>query len=146
MTVALSKSEDIFTPVLNVMNLEPSDQLWQALSYNGYTMISDIITLDKNDINELEYVETVGGVDQTKPVLKKQRKLLDHTLKWRNWKGKQLDTFKEDEWLRLTANDFENLSLTDSVTLSIRDPLLSQILDQFMASWHQVKYFHTICW
>jgi len=47
-------------------------------------MISDIITLDKNDINELEYVETVGGVDQTKPVLKKQRKLLDHTLKWRN--------------------------------------------------------------
>ena len=88
MTVTRSKRDEIFSHILkDVMNLNRDDQLWKSLTLNGYNTISDIITM-------------------------KQRKLLDHILKWRKWRSKQLDSFNEEKWLNLTVIDFENFRLT----------------------------------
>ena len=60
--------------VLEVLEI-PDDELNLVFLYINqlYNTISDIITMDSEDINELEYLDTGGGTERAKPVLKKQR-------------------------------------------------------------------------
>ena len=103
MTSTRSKSEEAFTHVLkNVLSLTEKDQLWLSFKEDGYDSITDIATLQDDEINELEFTKD----DKLVKVVKKQRKLLLHLVKWRDWKSKQLQNFNTDDWLKLTSEDF----------------------------------------
>ena len=104
-----AKAEEAFLHVLaNVLGLTEKDQLWLALKEDGYDSITDIATLQDDEINELEYTKENKSVK----VVKKQRKLLLHLVKWRDWKSKQLQTFNTDDWLKLTSEEFTEFCQT----------------------------------
>ena len=103
MALTRAKAEEAFSHVLSkVLGLSKTDPLWQALQADGYDSITDIATLQDDEINDLEYQED----GKTVKVVKKQRKQLLHLVKWRDWKSKQLNTFSNDDWLKLTSDDF----------------------------------------
>ena len=79
MTMTRHQAQDAFVYVLdNVLGLKKEDILWKALTADGYDSITDIATLQDTEINDLQYEE--GG--KVIKVIKKQRKLLLHLLKW----------------------------------------------------------------
>ena len=103
MTSTRSKSEEAFTHVLkNVLSLTEKDQLWLSFKEDGYDSITDIATLPDDEIHELQFTKE----DKSVKVVKKQRKLLLHLVKWRDWKSKQLQNFNTDNWLKLTSEEF----------------------------------------
>ena len=103
MTSTRSKSEEAFTHVLkNVLSLTEKDQLWLSFKEDGYDSITDIATLQDDEIHELQFTKE----DKSVKVVKKQRKLLLHLVKWRDWKSKQLQNFNTDDWLKLTSEEF----------------------------------------
>ena len=103
MTSTRAKTEEAFSHVLkNVLRLTEKDQLWLAIKEDGYNSITDIATLQDDEINELEY--TKDG--KTVKVVNKQRKQLLHLVKWRDWKSKQLQRFTTGDWIKLTSDDF----------------------------------------
>ena len=96
--------------ICTVLGLDKNSQLWESLYLNGYNTISDIATLTDNEISSLtyEFVNQQGDIS-TKPVMMKQKKLLLHLLKWRDWISRQLNAFYVDDWLSLTSEDFNSL-------------------------------------
>ena len=82
--------------------------MWKALVSDGYNNITDIATLQDDEIEELKYSETEGEATVLKPVVKNQHKLLLHLLKWCDWKSKQLNLFGKEYQLELTSIEFQN--------------------------------------
>ena len=109
-TTTRARGVEAFEHVIGeVLGLEKSSQLWEALFLNGYNSISDIATLTDTEINGLVYecVDQSGNIS-SKPVMTKQKKLLLHLLSWRDWTSRQLNKFHVDDWLKLTSDDFDN--------------------------------------
>ena len=80
-------SEEAFKHFMkNVLSLAETDQLWPAIKEDGYDSITDIVTLQDDEINELLFTKDGKAIR----VVKKQRKQLLHLIKWRDWKSKQL--------------------------------------------------------
>ena len=72
-----ARGTEIFRHVLiNVLDIKETDQLWVALSENGYDSITDIATITEDEIEKLTFEES----GKSRRVLKKQRKLLSHLL------------------------------------------------------------------
>ena len=95
--------------ICTVLGLKKDSQLWESLYLNGYNTISDIATLTDNEISSLtyEFVNQRGDIS-SKPVMMKQKKLLLHLLKWRDWISRQLNEFDVEDWLSLTSEDFNS--------------------------------------
>jgi hypothetical protein len=105
MPITRQQAQDAFKYVIeDVLGIKKEDTLWKALDADGYDSITDIATLQDNEINELEYEEG----DKVIKVIKKQKKLILHLLKWRDWKSKQLQSFNTKDWLNLTSEEFDN--------------------------------------
>ena len=67
MTSTRAKSEETFIHVLkNVLRLAEKDQLWLAIKEDGYDSITDIVTLQDDEINELEYTKDGKAVKVVK--------------------------------------------------------------------------------
>ena len=98
-----SRGKEIFQHILtNVLNLKETDQLCVALSDSGYDTVTDLATLTEDEIDKFTFVES----GTSRPVLKKQRKLLSHLLLWRDWRSKQLTTFTHENWMELDSASF----------------------------------------
>ena len=95
--------------ICTVLGLEKDSQLWESLYLNGYNTISDIATLTDDEINSLTYecVNQQGDIS-SKKVMMKQKKLLLHLLKWRDWISRQVNEFDVDDWLNLTSDEFNS--------------------------------------
>ena len=120
MTTTRSRGVEAFEHVITkVLKLDKTSQLWKALEDDGFNTISDIATLTDDEINALQFSDIdVTGNTSIKPVMKKQRKLLVHLLKWRDWSSKQLNKFDTDDWIKLTPetfNDFRENQLPDII-------------------------------
>ena len=67
MTSTRAKTEESFVHVLkNVLRLSKKDQLWLAINEDGYDSITDIATLQDDEINELEYTKDGKSVQVVK--------------------------------------------------------------------------------
>ena len=60
-------AEEAFQHVLrNVLSLTEKDQLWLAIKEDSYDYITDIATLQDDEINELEYTKDHKSVKVVK--------------------------------------------------------------------------------
>ena len=58
MTRTCSKSKEAFIHVLkNVLSLTKKDQLWLSFKKDSYDSITDIATLQDDEINELDFTK-----------------------------------------------------------------------------------------
>jgi len=115
-----SRGVEAFEHVITkVLKLDKNSQLWKALEDDGFNTISDIATLTDDEINALQFSDIdATGNTSIKPVMKKQRKLLTHLLKWRDWTSRQLNKFDAEDWIKLTPetfNDFRENQLPDLI-------------------------------
>ena len=105
--------------ITKVLKLDKTSQLWKALEDDGFNTISDIATLTDDEINALQFSDIdATGNTSIKPVMKKQRKLLAHLLKWRDWTSRQSNKFDAEDWIKLTPdmfNDFRENQLPDLI-------------------------------
>ena len=93
--------------ITKVLKLDKTSQLWKALEDDGFNTISDIATLTDDEINALQFSDIdATGNTSIKPVMKKQRKLLTHLLKWRDWTSRQLNKVDAKDWIKLTSETF----------------------------------------
>jgi len=109
-TTTRARGAEAFEHILrNVLALEKDSQLWEVLYLNGYNSISDIATLTDAEINSLTYecVDQNGNIS-SKAVMTKQKKLLLHLLKWRDWISRQVNVFDVEDWLSLNSEDFNS--------------------------------------
>ena len=109
-TTTRARGVEAFEHVIcTVLGLEKDSQLWESLYLNGYNTISDIATLTDDEINSLTYecVNQQGDIS-SKKVMMKQKKLLLHLLKWRDWISRQVNEFDVDDWLNLTSDEFNS--------------------------------------
>ena len=119
-TMTRSRGVEAFEHVITkVLKLDKNSQLWKALEDDGFNTISDIATLTDDEINALQFSDIdATGNTSIKPVMKKQRKLLTHLLKWRDWTSRQLNKFDAEDWIKLTPetfNDFRENQLPDLI-------------------------------
>ena len=71
MTSTRAKTEEAFTHVLkNVLRLLENDHLWRAIKEGGHNSITDVATLQADEINELEYINVTSG--KAVKIVKKQ--------------------------------------------------------------------------
>ena len=61
---------------------------YKALMAAGYNSITDIVTLDKEEIDDLEYEDNTSGTAVMKKVPTKQKKLLKHALLYYDYQVK----------------------------------------------------------
>ena len=90
-----------------------------ALKAESYDSITDLTTMDKAEIDELSVTDATNQT--TTPVPSKQRKQLYHALLYYDYEVRQRASkeFNADDWLQLTANDFDSFCET-KVPLLIR--------------------------
>ena len=117
------EQEEAYTHLLvDIFGWNDQSAGFQALKAAGYNSITDIVTLDKEEIDDMEYEADDGsGTTVIRKVPTKQKKLLKHALLYYDYQVKLRASkmFDAADWKALTKDMFEDFRETQ-VPLMIR--------------------------
>jgi hypothetical protein len=111
MAINRAQRESIWAHIIKtLMELDANCQLVRALKRDGYTTMDLILTLNKDDIKKLEFVETPGTDTQAatlKLVIKYQLSLLTAFLDFVDYTQTTQANFTTlKEWMSITMDQF----------------------------------------